>query len=320
MGPMRVVVTGANGHLGSNLVPRLMAAGHEVTALVHRNADSLERMGADQVKGSVLSPETLQFAAADAVIHMAAKISIQGDPDGSVHRVNVEGTRNVARAARAADCRLVHVSSVHAFDLSAVHGTMDESSPRSGPGNYAYDRSKAAAEAAVREEVTAGLDATIVNPTGIIGPADFGPSRMGRFFLDLRDGRIPALVAGGFDWVDARDVADSIVAALTRGEPGDNHLLGGHFASVRQVATLASRHTGRRPPRMTVPLWLAVAGVPFASLNRRSEPGFTLESLGALRHGCPVDFSRAKAVLGHRPRPLAESVHDVYESFAAEGL
>ncbi len=318
---MLVVVTGANGHLGSNVVPALLAAGHDVRATVHRNANVLDRLGVEQVPASILDSGALDTAlrGADAVIHMAAKISISGDPDGSVARINVEGTHNVAVAARHAGCRMVHMSSVHAFSLSTGPAIVRETHPRSGSRNYAYDQSKAAGEDAVRSQVSDGLDATILNPAGIIGPSDPGPSRMGLFFLSLRDGRLPALVAGGFDWVDVRDVAHATVRALADGAPGENYLLGGHYATMVELAEMAAQCTGQAPPRLVVPIWLAAAGVPLARLRKRHDPVYTLESLGALRHGKPIDSSRARQVLGHEARPLVETVRGLYDWFAAEG-
>ncbi len=318
MWPVTNVVTGANGHLGGNLVQLL----DDVRATVHRNSGVLERLGVDQVPANILEPESLHraFKGADTVYHLAAKISITGDKDGSVHRINVDGARNVAAAAREVGARLIHVSSVHAFDMSAPPSPIDEDHERSGAKNYVYDQSKAAGEAAVREEIAKGLDATIVNPTGIIGPGDYAPSRMGKVFLDLRAKRLPALVNGTFDFVDVRDVAASIVAASQRGATGENYLLGGHHVSVRELAACAASVTGVPAPKLTIPLWLATACVPLARLLERGEPTFTLESLGALRHGEPVDHGKATRVLGHAPRPLRETIEDTYAWFDAEGM
>ncbi len=318
---MSVVVTGANGHLGGNLARELLRHG-DVRATVHRNSDVLATLGVEQVPADILDIDSLRsaFRGAETVYHLAAKISIQGDKDGSVWRINVDGAGNVARAAREAGARMVHVSSVHAFDMGSPPVPIDEAHPRPGPKAYAYDRSKAAGEERVRAEIAQGLDATIVNPTGIIGPGDHVPSRMGQVFLDLRDRKLPALVAGAFDFVDVRDVVASIVAASTKGDPGENHLLGGHHVTVRELAELAAQTMEVPAPRMTIPLWLATAAVPFAGVFQRGQPTFTFESLGALRHGVPVDHTKASEVLGHAPRPLQETVRDIYAWFDAEGM
>ena len=224
---MRITVTGATGHVGANLVRALLARGDQVRALIHRihrDNRSLAGLDVERVAGDVLDPASLDraFAGAEVVFHLAALISIQGDRGGLVPSVNVGGAKNAAEAAlRAGVRRFVHTSSVHAFDLTRG-GVIDETSPRSdGPHLAAYDRSKAAGERAVREVLARrGLDAVVVHPTGIIGPFDFEPSRMGRTLLGLRDRSLPSLVAGGFDFVDVRDVVQALLAAAERGRTG----------------------------------------------------------------------------------------------------
>lgn len=169
------VVTGACGHLGNNLVRRLLAEGRRVRAVDLAPSRSLEDLDVEFVSADVLDADSMRkaFARAEVVYHLAARISISGDPSGEVWVTNVRGVRNAAEAALACGVqRLVHCSSVHAFDLErCTGGIVDESSPRSvRPGLPAYDRSKAAGEAELRRVVSRGLGAVVVNPTGVIGP------------------------------------------------------------------------------------------------------------------------------------------------------
>jgi dihydroflavonol-4-reductase len=326
---MRVVVTGASGHLGANLVRRLVVGGDRVRVLLHRHARALEGLGVEVVPGDVLDPASLRaaFEGQEVVYHLAGVVSIQGDVGGLVPAVNVEGAGNAARAAL--ECgvrRMVHCSSVHAFDMSAGQGPLDETAPRVPAGSRrhpAYDRSKAEGERRVRGQIGRGLDAVIVHPTGVIGPFDFEPSRMGRVFLRLHRGTLPALVGGGFDFVDVRDVAEGMVGAAERGGAGESYLLGGHFCGVDDLAVVAASITGRRHARPTLPFWLARVGVPvlrLAAVVTRGEPLYTSESLGALQGGRLVDHSKAQRDLGFTPRPTAESVSDIYRWFAAQGM
>ena len=75
--------------------------------------------------------------------------------------------------------------------------------PASAP-HFAYDRSKAAGERALREVMAKGLEAVILHPSGVVGPHDFGPSRMGQVLLQLYHRKLPSLLRGGFDFVDVR--------------------------------------------------------------------------------------------------------------------
>jgi dihydroflavonol-4-reductase len=317
------VVTGAGGHLGGNLVRALLAQGQRVRAVDLRWSQALDGLELDWRPADLRDPASMReaLAGADVVYHLAAVISITGDPEGRVWSTNVGGVATVAEAAL--ECgvrRLVHCSSVHAFDIEICSGALDEASPRSIRAQLpVYDRSKAAGELELRARVEKGLDAVIVNPTGLIGPNDFEPSRMGRFFLALQSGKLWAVVDGAFDWVDVRDVAAAMMAAASRGRSGESYLLGGHRLSIRALAGMAAQVMGARVPRVVVPMVVAQLGARVLSARGRwsSEPSplFTLESLHALRN-CPHVVSRkAELELGHRPRPAMTTVTDLYHWF-----
>ena len=324
---MTVAVTGPAGHLGANLVRALLERGEQVRALVYNNTAALEGLEVELVRGSVCDPASLRpaFAGVERVYHLAGMISILGDPDGKVHRVNVDGTRNVAEACRELGVgRLIHVSSIHAFDQAPLDEVLDESRRQVADSaeHSAYDRSKALGERAVRELVDVGLDAVIVNPTGFMGPVDFGPSRLGRLLLDLARGRIPALLDGGYDFVDVRDVVTGILAAGERGRRGENYILGSAWHSLRDVAGAVERVWGSRAPRLVTPVWAARLGAPVAELAGRllkREPLFTRESVDVLVSNRSISSDKARHELGHRPRPLAETVADTLAWFADQG-
>ena len=324
---MRFVVTGASGHLGVNVVRALVAAGEPVRAVDIRPSPALTNASAEFMRGDVLDAGTLKeaFAGAEFVLHLAAKISIAGDPDGSVRRVNVDGVRNVAEAALEAGVRrVVHCSSLHAYDVGATRGPVRENGPRAIDARLpAYDRSKAAGEDELRRVIDRGLDAVILNPSGMFGPIDPEPSRMGRALLAMFKGRLPVTVTGGFDWVDVRDVAAAFLAAAQRGRRGENYLIGGHRASFAELSGLAAEVSGRRPAPVAVPFGLvrvaAEAAVRLAGPRRAGRLLLTPESLHALATDPVVDYSNAVAELGYRPRPLAETVADLHASFIADG-
>jgi len=324
---MTVVVTGASGHIGANLVRELLARGDSVRVLAHRTTRAFEGLDVEVADGDVLHPASVRdaVAGADLVYHLAAVISITGDPKGTVRAVNVDGAENVARAAL--ECgvrRLVHCSSVHAFDMRGG-GTIDETAPRVGDdhrAHAAYDRSKAEGERRVRAVIEEGLDAVVVHPSGVMGPVDFEPSRTGRFFLMLYRRTLPALVTGDFDFVDVRDVAQGLIAAAERGRRGESYILSGHNRRITDIAADATTVTGRRPPWLTSPMWLARLGTPFMRVVAAitgGEPLYTPESLETLRRGVRLDNTKARQELGYDPRPSLETIRDVYRWFAAQG-
>jgi dihydroflavonol-4-reductase len=321
---MLTAVTGATGHLGGNLVRALLERGRRVRAIVRHPSQTLSGLDVEQVNGDVLEPASLvrAFQGVDVVFHLAAVISIAGDPRGRVSETNVRGAHNVASAARASSVqRMVHCSSIHAFDVAGTKGTVDETSGRADTErHFAYDRSKYNGERAVREQVSRGLDAVIVNPTGAIGPFDFAPSRMGRVLLDLYHRRIPASIQGGFDFVDVRDVVAGMLAAEAKGRTGENYILSGRYHTVDDVAKTASEITGRRAPLVSLPPWMAVPGVPIAGLIgwlRDREPLYTLESLRTLAYGHEISNAKAQRELGYEARSLAQTIRDTYAWFAS---
>jgi dihydroflavonol-4-reductase len=322
-----IAVTGATGHIGGCVVRELVARGENVRVLVRGDdPESLRGLDVERVRGDVRDGESLEraFSGVEIVYHLAAVISIVGEMGGIVHETNVVGARNAGRAALVCGVRrMVHFCSVHAFDPRPFDGPVDETRPRvhsrSAP---AYDRSKAGGEAEIRRLVADGLDAVIVHPTGVIGPFDYAPSRMGKVFLDLFFRRLPSGVGGGFDWVDVRDVARSAIFAAERGRTNESYLLSGHWLSVADLSRIAEVLTGSRVPRLCAPMWLARAAAPFAEGWARltgQEPLLTSESLLALRAYRHCVREKAERELGHAPRPTAESVRDTYKWFAEHG-
>jgi dihydroflavonol-4-reductase len=325
---MSVVVTGASGHVGASLVRDLLARGTAVRVLLHGEsvAPSLEKLDVEVARGDVLDPASLDaaFRGADIVYHLAGMISVSGDASGRVRAVNVDGARNVATAALARGVRrFVHVSSVHAFDHDPFDAPLDESRARPTAAHPAYDRSKAAGEEAVREVVARGLDAVIVNPTGILGPIDPEPSHMGATLLDMAHRKVPALPDGGFDWVDVRDVSRSVIAAGERGRTGENYLLGGSWHSLAEIAGLIEGILGVPAPRIVVPLPALHLGASVSSfvcglLGRRAR--FTPDAMFALRSNRHVRADKAIRELGHHSRPIEDTLRDTFTWFAAAGM
>lgn len=314
---MHVAITGASGHVGGNLVRALVARGDEVRVLLRSDDRAVRGLAVERVAGDLLDAAALAalVAGAEVVFHAAAEVSITGDRDGAIERVNVLGTRQVAAACVAAGVRrLVHFSSIHALESPREDLPMDEGRPfvveRGAP---AYDRSKAAGEREVLAAAERGLGVCILNPTAIVGPFDFKPSHTGRLITALTRRRMPALVAGGFDWVDVRDVASAALAAAERGRPGERYLISGHWVPIAELAREVARASGAAAPRWVAPLWAARLGVPFVAAWARlfgREALYTAESLRAIRLSRTVNGTKARRELGHAPRPFAETIRD----------
>ncbi len=317
------VVTGASGFVGLNLVEALRSTGWSVRTFDLLPLTGIEPDGVDHVLGDVRDGEALRavFDGADVVFHLAARITLSS-ADPVAWDVNVNGPAAAATAALDVGvARFVHCSSVHAFDLSLAHPRLDELSPRSlAADRPVYDRSKAAGEAEVRKVIDRGLAATIVNPTGVIGPIDHGPSRMNLVLHRAARGRLPVVVHGGFDWVDVRDVAVGLIAAADRGRVGENYLLPGHQASAKHLARLAAALNGHLGPVAAIPGVVAARLAPAGErIGRRfGSDVVTPASIGTLVEHPVVDGSKAARELGHVPRPLEDTVRDFVRYFEGE--
>mgnify|MGYP000911228373 CR=1 FL=1 len=322
---MNISVTGAAGHLGGFLVRDLLAQGHTVRALVHHDGAALEGLAIDRVDGDVLDPAAVArlVDGAEIVYHLAARIQLLIGEAEAVRAVNVEGTRNVVKACRAAGVRrLVHFSSIHAIEHEPRHGVVDETRDLVTRDAPTYGLTKAAGERVVMDAVRDGLDAVVVRPTGCMGPLDFRPSAIGQALLDMARGRVPALAEGGFNWVDCRDVVRSAIAAASLAKTGERYILGGTWQHIRETAALVHEVTGARTPRIVLPMWVAQAAVPFFEGYTRltNKPvQLSYASLHALRFHQKVDDGKARRELGHTSRPIRETMTDLFNWYRETG-
>ena len=324
---MITVVTGASGHVGNNLVRSLLAEGRQVRVLIHHSTSSFENLGVEQIQGDVCDLDSLKtaFTGADVVYHLAAKVSIESSGWETLHAINTRGADNVIEAClRQGVRRLVHFSSIDAIEQKPTNIPVDEKSPPAHSLRHPpYDRSKASGEAAVRAAIDNGLEAVIVNPTAIVGPYDFQPSHQGQMLLSMARRKLPALVKGGFDWVDVRDVVYGAMQAEKVAPRGSKYILGGHWASLAEIARMVEKATGVAPPAFVCPLWLASAGAPLVTAFehlRGRRPLYTKASIIAINSNHQISHEKATRELGYHPRPLQETIDDTLGWFRGCGF
>jgi len=324
---MITAVTGASGHLGINLVRALIAHGRDVRIITHNSMLGLEDLKVERRGGDINDPDSLTraFEGADVVYHLAAYISLLMSDLDRCTAVNVEGTRNVIEACRRNKVRrLVHFSTIHALRNEPIDVPIDESRPlvvsrKSAP----YDLSKATGERLVRQAAGEGVNAVIINPTGVIGPYDYKPSHFGQALIMMARGSIPVLIEGGFDWVDARDVAEGAIKAEQSAPPGANYLLSGTWLPVKEVAAIVARIMGRKPPTLVCPVPVANACAPAVTAVSQwtgTRPIFTSVSLKALAGNRNISHARATRELGYEPRPVSQTLSDTIRWFRENGF
>ena len=189
----------------------------------------------------------------DFVFHLAGIISIMPGRDELMRKVNIQGTKNILKAARKCGVkRVLYTSSIHALSRNC-DGVIDEQVPFD-PNNPAgeYDRTKAEASMAVQDAARKGLDAVIVCPTGVIGPFDFRGSEMGELLRGFMQKKPHVLIEGAYDFVDVRDVARGMILAVEKGRSGEVYILSGEQIKINRSKTTGTKGDGfcnRHHPR-----------------------------------------------------------------------
>jgi dihydroflavonol-4-reductase len=316
---MKVAVTGASGHIGNCLVRELKKQGASIKVLVHNFRNDLDEMGVEIIEGNLLEPESLVplCEGADVVFHLAAQIAIDNRSSARVYETNITGTKNIIWAAKRGGVKkFIHFSSIHAFQAKPADLLLDESRPMVESDDTIYEFTKAEGEREVMKAVKEGLDAVILNPTAVIGPFDYKGSLMGQALLQIYQNKLPFLVAGGYNWVDVRDVVSASIKAIESGRTGEKYILSGQFRTLRELSVMIREISGCRIP-IIIPVSLARVACPFFQIYSsvtKKEPIYTYQSLDILINS-PVNISYEKAgrELGYKPRPLEQTLIDTFE-------
>jgi dihydroflavonol-4-reductase len=297
-----VLVTGAAGFLGANLVRVLLQKGEEVRALVRPGSDrsALDGLPVELVEGDVRDVGSVRRAVAGCrrVFHLAAHHRFWAAHPKEFYETNVRGTGFVMDACLAEGVeRVVHTSTWRAIGRSSAPA--DESTPLASfqPASP-YERTALHAEQIVLRAAERGLPVVLVNPTIAVGPWDGRPTPIGKLLIDFAAGRLPAFVDARVNLVHARDVAEGQWQAVERGRIGERYILGGENTTVASVLEELVALTGRPGLRVPIPYaaaWVLGAASTFlANWITRRPPLLPLEAVELARR--PATFDCAKAV------------------------
>lgn len=327
---MTVLVTGATGFVGANLVRELLADGEEVRVLVRATSDrrALAGLPVHVAIGDLTHPASLPPALEGVTVlyHVAADYRLWVRDPRELYRANVDGTRALLGAAAAAKIsRVVYTSSVGTLGLPA-DGTPGTETTPVGLGDMVgdYKRSKFLAEREAEAAAARGLPVVIVNPSAPVGPWDWKPTPTGRMLLDYLRGRMFAYVETGLNVVHVRDVARGHILAARRGRVGERYILG-HAAGnlrLREIFERLADYTGIPAPAWRLPYRVALAfAVAFEGLARLTG-GEPLASRTAVRMAAKrmfFDPSRAIRELGLPQTPVDAALKDAVDWFWKHG-
>ncbi|MCL2226346.1 MAG: NAD-dependent epimerase/dehydratase family protein [Oscillospiraceae bacterium] len=316
------IVTGSAGHLGGEIVRKLNEQGKAVYALCLPNEPHLPFGEHIQVfYGDVCDAGSLSdiFERSTGrpifVIHCAGVVSISSKFEQRVYDVNVSGTKNIISLCEKHGAeKLVYVSSVHAIpELPAgeVISEVDRFSPGDVVGLYA--KTKAEATECVLDYAKRGFNASILHPSGISGPGDFGKGHITQLVIDYCKGGLTSGIAGGYDFVDVRDVAAGVLSCCENGRSGECYILSGHFFKVYDLLHLLHEITGKKEIRRILPLWFVRLTAPLCEIYYkilRQPPLFTSYSIYTLSTNAHFSHEKATVELGYTSRPMRQTLED----------
>jgi dihydroflavonol-4-reductase len=310
---MTSLVTGASGFVGSHVARTLVDRGEKVRVLVRpqSNLIALEGVPVEKVNGDLRDPKSLGPAVegADRVFHVAADYRLGVAHPQEIYDSNVTGTRNLLEASsRAGVRRIIVTSSVATIAVDRGDTLPNEATvARLEEMIGHYKRSKFLAEKAALQAAQEGMPVVVVNPTTPVGPGDWKPTPTGRIIVDFLNGRIPAYVETGLNWVPVEDVALGHWIAAERGQVGERYILGGRNMLLKEVLDILARISGRPSPRVRLPHAVAMAAgyadKAFSVMLNR-QPRIPLEGVRMARHKMYVDCSKAAAELGFKAGPV----------------
>jgi dihydroflavonol-4-reductase len=324
----RVLVTGASGFVGSAVARALAARGFAVRVLMRANSPRTNLAGLEcEIAEGDMRDWAAMVRAMKGVrylFHVAADYRLWARDPEEIVRNNIDGVRGTMLAALETHVeKIVYTSSVAALKPIAGAAADETSRHTEKTAIGAYKRSKVAAERFVESLIRdRGLRAVIVSPSTPIGPRDVKPTPTGRMIVEAATGRIPAFVDTGLNLVHVDDVAEGHLLALERGRIGENYVLGGQDASLREMLAAIAAMRGRSAPWMRLPRGplypLAYIAEAHARVTNR-EPFLTVDALRMSKYRMFFSSAKAERELGYKARPYAEGLRDALSWFERAG-
>lgn len=319
-----VLVTGATGFLGSELIIQLLQKGNKVRALkrdssvvpvILKNESSIEWFNAD-----ILDYFSLEEAldGIDKVYHCAAFISFNPLDNEKMLQVNVEGTSNLLNACQEMNIgKFLHVSSVAAVGDGKNDEQITEMNHwEFGSGQSGYSVSKYKSEMEVFRAGAEGLNIIIVNPSIIIGK-NAGAQGSGQLFETIRKG-INYYPGGSAGYVDVADVARIMILLMESDISGERFILNAENWSYRNFFTELAMQFGKRPPQIALKPWmlkLASVGLGFMALLTGKKNSLTKDTIQSAFKKQNYSNDKIKKALNLEFRSVKDSISEICINF-----
>ena len=323
-----VFVTGAAGHVGANLVRRLLDDGVKLRVLLREedNNAAMDGLDVERAWGDIRDLDATRRAmeGCQGVYHVAAKIStIEGNlaHRREIYDCNVIGTRNLLRAAREVEAGRVVVTgsfSAVGYDLDNPSAPSEETMiyfpmERTMP----YERSKTLVEHECLRAAALGQEVVIATCCAVVGGADFFPSRLGRTLCAYSNGKLRAYIDGGFEFVNVRDIVQGHLLCMEKGRSGQKYIFSTEYLTISDLLNLWEEASGVPRPNRRVPTNLMYVFSEIASFYlSRFHPDFpqrfTPGAIRLLKRCHHANLTKAKTELGYQPTTIRDAVHEAY--------
>ena len=316
------LVTGANGHLGNNLVRHLLGQGERVRASVRnpKNRESFEGLDCEVVAADITDQASL-LAALEGVhtlyaVGAAFKLWAR-DEEKEIYGVNMQGTRNILEAAAQQGVKkVVYVSSIAALNYATLP-TKERYGFNPDRRNVYYKSKNDSEQLALALAKEYGLNLVTVLPSAMIGSEAFGLSESFGILKAIYDKKVPVETSFTLNWVDVKDVAAGCYAAAQRGIDGRRYILANEKSmTLRETTALTMAlfpDLGLRlPPPVPKALLYGIAFLMEQGSRFTGRAPLLRTNLVSMLFGVPQDFDidQARRDLGFSPKPPAQAVRE----------
>jgi len=326
---MKALVTGATGFIGYHVAKLLKEMGFLVSALVREGSDSsaLKTLGIELIRGDVRDFDSVYEAlkGCQQLYHLAADYRLWVPDPKTMYDINVQGTKNVMQAALKLGVeKVVYTSTVGTLTASSNGKPSDEESLvtiKEMVGHY--KRSKFIAEQEVYNFIGKGAPVVIVNPSTPIGPMDRKPTPTGKMIVDFLNGRIPAYLDTGLNFVDVEDVAAGHWLASRYGRIGQRYILGNKNITLMEFFGSLASMAGGKPPKLRLPylpiLFAAYVDEAFSKWVTKRHPRIPLTGVKMARKYMYFDCTKAVRELKMPQTPIEAAMERAIDWFKSNG-
>ncbi len=326
-------ITGASGFLGSHILKNILKNKNAtVFAFLMENDKGAKRLenhsnvhlcfGNLLNKDSVNNFLSLPFDGDKYLIHCAGKITTLKKHDSAVMKINYEGSKNIVDCAKNIDFKkIIYISSVDSLSIVKDNNEILEQNyyfPDKVAG--IYGKSKALANNYFLDNLP---NSVIILPSALYGPDDPLNCPINFAIQQFISNKMPALVKGGYNLVDVRDVADAIVSACYLSKNGQSYILGGNNISIKDICLKCHDITGCKNVKFFVPHFIIKLISPFIVLFskiKHKTPIFTGFSMDCLKQNSNYSHQKASRELNFKIRDLDESFKDTIKFLKEEKI